>query len=171
MKDVKLYNVIFPIWLIVFMPPVILISLAGNFIIDSLVLLACFFVFKMSANQLELKAFYRKSIIKVWLLGFVSDIGGAVILFITGLLGDIVGLPYEVTSAISYDPYRNTTALAIVIFAMLVSGFLIFIFNYRFTFVKQIKDKKLRFKTAMTIAIITIPWTFLLPTRWFYKGF
>ena len=41
-KKVKLYNVIFPTWFLMFFPPVILITLLGNFVIDSLVLLACF---------------------------------------------------------------------------------------------------------------------------------
>lgn len=40
MKQVKLYNVIFPIWLLLIFPPVALIALAGNFIIDSLVIAA-----------------------------------------------------------------------------------------------------------------------------------
>ncbi len=31
MKDVKLYNLIFPIWILYFFPPVILISLFGNY--------------------------------------------------------------------------------------------------------------------------------------------
>ena len=46
MKDDKLYNIIFPVWLFLFFPPVILITLAGNFIIDSLVVIAGYFLFK-----------------------------------------------------------------------------------------------------------------------------
>ena len=34
----KLYNVIFPIWLILIVPPIVLLTLPSNFIIDSLVL-------------------------------------------------------------------------------------------------------------------------------------
>jgi len=36
MKQIKLNNVIFPIWMLLFIPPVIFIALIGNFIIDSL---------------------------------------------------------------------------------------------------------------------------------------
>ena len=170
MKQTKLYNVIFPIWFLLFFPPVIFITLVGNFIIDSLVILLCFFVFKLMETQ-NLKAFYKKSILKVWLFGFLADIIGASILFTTGILGDSFGLPYELISAINYDPFSSPIAFIIIIFAMIVSGVFMFIFNYRITFKKQIADKQLRFKVALTIAIVTIPWTFLLPTKWFYYGF
>ncbi len=171
MKNTKLYNVIFPIWFLLFFPPVIFITLFGNFLIDSIVVIVCFFLFKLSTHQIGLKSFYKSSIVKVWLLGFTADIAGAAVLFIAGFAGDIAGLPYEITSAINYDPFSNPAALVIVIFAMLVSGFLVFIFNYNFTFAKAIEDKKLRYKVALTLAVITIPWTFLIPTKWFYRGF
>lgn len=168
MKQIKLYNVIFPIWLLMFLPPVAVITLAGNFIIDSLVIAICFFVFKVGDAKRTLKTFYSKSILKVWLFGFLADIVGAAILLAICTTGDLFGLPFEVESAISYDPFRNPTAVIIVVFAMLISALFIFLFNYKITFKNQIADKKLRIKLALTIAIVTIPWTFLLPTKWFY---
>ncbi len=171
MKEIKFYNVIFPIWFLLFFPPVIFITLFGNFLIDSLVIIATFFILKMSIHQMELKSFYKKSIIKVWLFGFAADLIGAAVLFGMTLIGDQLGLPYEIMSAVNYDPFSNTAALAVVIAAMLISGLFIFIFNYCFTFARHIEDKRLRFKTALTIAVITIPWTFLLPTRLLYNGF
>lgn len=171
MKHIKLYNVIFPIWFLLFFPPVIFITLVGNFIIDSLVLIGCFFVFRLIETQNDLKTFYKQSILKVWLFGFLADIIGAAILFIIGILGDSFGLSYELISAVNYDPFSNFLAVIIIIFAMIVSAVFIFIFNYRFTLKKLIVEKQLRFKIALTIAITTIPWTFLLPTKWLYHGF
>ncbi len=171
MKHVKLYNVIFPIWFALFLPPMIFITLFGNFLIDSVVILVCFFIFRLAVQQIELKPFYKNTIVKVWLFGFVADIIGAGILFIIGMIGDIPGLPYEVTSAINYDPFSHPAALSIVILALLISGIFIFFFNYKFTFAKQVEDKRLRLKIALTLSIVTMPWTFLLPTRWFYRGF
>ena len=169
MKQIKLYNVIFPIWLLLFFPPIIIITLLGNYIIDSLVIIGCFFVYKIKNEKFTLKSFYKGSIIKVWLYGFLADFIGAVILFLVGILGeDVLGLPFELTSAICYDPFSHPWAVIIIFFAMLVSTYFIFIFNYKFTFKKQIEEKTLRFKIAITIAIVTIPWTFLLPTKWFY---
>lgn len=171
MKEIKLYNVIFPIWFLMFFPPIIFATLAGNFIIDSLVILVCFYVFKLADSQSNLKTFYKKSILKVWILGFLADIIGAAILFATGILGDSFGLSHKLISAINYDPFSHAGAVIITIFAMLVSSFFIFLFNYRITLQNQILERQLRLKVAFTIAIVTIPWTYLLPTKWFYRGF
>ncbi|MGB4198652.1 MAG: hypothetical protein WBJ82_06065, partial [Tepidanaerobacteraceae bacterium] len=135
MKGIKLYNVIFPIWLLLFFPPVILVTIVGNFIIDSLVICICYFAFKLSDN-LALKTFYTGSIYKVWVFGFMSDLIGAAILFTTGILGDSLGIPYEIYSAINFDPFSNPVALAIIVFAMAVSALLIFLLNYKVTFKK-----------------------------------
>lgn len=166
MKNEKLYNLIFPIWMLLFLPPVIFMTLGGNFIIDSIVLVITYYAFKLNNMGTNLKSFYKESILKVWIFGFIADIIGASILFTIISLGQ--GLSYELTSAISYDPFRYLIAFFIIIFAMMVSGFFIFLFNYKYTFNNLISDKTLKFKVAFTIAIITIPWTFLLPTKWFY---
>src|SRR5690606_30457775 len=108
------------------------------------------------------------SIIKVWLFGFLADIIGAAILFILGILGEYFGLSYELVSAIDFDPFSNPLAVMIIVFAMLVSALFIFLFIYKITFRELIKDNSVRFKVALTIAIVTMPWTFLLPTKWFY---
>lgn len=171
MKQTRFYNIIFPIWLLLFFPPVIFITLIGNFVIDSLVIVLCYFIFKLAETQISLKTFYGKSILKVWIFGFLSDIAGAAILFFFGIWGDYLGLPYELISGINSDPFSQPLALAIVLFSMLVSGLLIFVFNYNFTYNTQIEDKKLRLKVTLAIAVITMPWTFLLPTRWLYRGF
>jgi hypothetical protein len=168
MRKITLYNVIFPIWFLLFLPPVIIITLIGNFIIDSLVIMACFFVFRLGNIQNNLKTFYNKSILKVWIFGFLADIMGAAILFLAEISGDFLGLPNELIAGINYDPFSHPASVAIIIFSMLISAVFIFVFNYKFTFKKQIEDKKLRLKVAITIAIITMPWTFLLPTKWFY---
>lgn len=167
MKEIKLYNVIFPIWLLIFFPPVVFIAMAGNFLIDSLVIMACFYGFKLAARE-DFKRFYRISIIKVWFFGFLADFIGAVILFILGILGDSFGLSYEFINAINYDPFSNILAVLVILFAMLVSALFIFLFNYKVTFKELIIDTSTRMKVALTIAIVTIPWTFLLPTKWFY---
>jgi hypothetical protein len=171
MKEIKLYNVLFPIWMLLFLPPVVFITLLGNFIIDSLVVIGIFAVFKLSTRQMEVKSFYKRSVLRVWLFGFTADMIGACCLLGLDIYADLLGIPYEIISAVSYDPFGHPASFAIVAFAMLISGFLIFIFNYRFTFARQIEDKGLRFKTAMTVAVVTIPWTFLIPMRWFYNGF
>ncbi len=169
MKHNKLYNLIFPIWIFLFFSPVILLTLVGNFIIDSLVLIASFYVFKVADNQIMLGTYYKKHIFRVWIFGFIADIIGAIILLVISISSDKLSLPNKLIYGINYDPFSHVGAILIIIFAMLVSGFFIFLFNYKFTLKKMILNVKLRFKIAIFIAIITIPWTFLLPTKWFYN--
>lgn len=77
-KDMKLYNVIFPIWMLFFLPPVRLVILPANFVIDSL-------VFRLAAKVSKLQgiaSLYKKSILKIWGFGFLADIIGAGFLFL-----------------------------------------------------------------------------------------
>lgn len=167
MKQTKVYDVIFPIWILLFFPPVIILSLIGNLLIDSLVIISCFFVFKLDV-RIHLKEFYKKIIIPVLLFGFLADIIGALILLIITMNNLVI--PYKLISAINYDPLSNFKAAIIVIITMLISSVFIFLFNYQISLKKLIVEKEKRLKVAISIAVITMPWTFLLPTKWFYHG-
>ncbi|WLR41767.1 hypothetical protein LC087_13000 [Bacillus carboniphilus] len=167
-KEVKLYNVIFPIWLVLFSPPVIFISLIGNFLIDSIVILVCFYLFKISKLYFGVKDFYNNSIGKVWLFGFLSDFIGMLVLLAVTFLDGVFFDYYELASAISYDPFSHPLAVVIIVFAMGVASFFIYWFNHKYTFKHIIPDIKVRRRVSITIAIMTLPWTYLLPTKWFF---
>ena len=166
MKNGKLYNIIFPIWLFLFFPPIILFTLAANFIIDSLVLILGCFLFK-AHGELHWLTFYRNNILKVWIFGFLADIIGAALLFACIGLQDFLGLPNAVIQGISYDPFSNILAVILIMVAILISGLLILFFNHKFTFHKSIEDELIRWKMTAFIAITTLPWTFLIPMKWF----
>ena len=146
-KDLKLYNIIFPIWLLLLVPPVWLLVLPANFIVDSLVILITMDAIGITRK----KKMYKKSIFKVWIFGFLSDIIGtlfvlgASIIFNEGGLGD--------------DP-------AFTIPGVIIAAVMIFIFNYLISFKRY--DKATRFKMAISLAIFTAPYTFLIPTSWIY---
>ena len=76
-KDVKLYNMILPPFMLFFFVPFLwIVSALGNFIIDSIVLLIIsIFIYKKFTWQL-----YKKSIIPVFLYGFLSDFLGVLYL-------------------------------------------------------------------------------------------
>ena len=76
-KDVKLYNMILPPFMLFFFVPTLwIVSALGNFIIDSIVLLIIsIFIYKKFTWQL-----YKKSIISVFLFGFLSDFLGVLYL-------------------------------------------------------------------------------------------
>ncbi len=146
-SSMKLYNVLFPFWMILLFPLVWLIVLPGNFIIDSLVLLVSMLILKIT----DKKQFYKKHIFKIYAFGMASDIIGAaymlfmMIVFEVGNMGD--------------EPYLTVPAL-------IMSAALIFVFNYFITFRKI--EKKQRLQLSLIFTIVTAPYTFLIPSNWLY---
>lgn len=168
MKQKKIYNIIFPFWLITLLPPVLFIMLIGNFIIDSLVVLGCFYGYKLGNKYINIKTFYLRTIIMVWIFGFFSDIIGAAILLLLTSIEGYFHVNNDIINAVNYDPFSNLFAVIIILLCMMISSTFIFLFNYLITFKYIVDDKKLRFKVALTISLVTMPWTFLIPTKWFY---
>ena len=76
-KDIRLYNVLFPIWFYLLFPQVWLLILSVNFLIDSLVV-----YFSTKQQGLEnAKALWKDHILPVWGIGFLSDLIGAGLIF------------------------------------------------------------------------------------------
>lgn len=145
-KPIRLYNVLFPFWMLMLFPVTWLIVLPGNFLVDSLVLLISLRALKMADRKL----WYKRHILKIFAFGMLSDLVGAAFLFLLLLL--------EVSSM--------GDELWLTIPALLISAVLIFLSNYYVTF-RQV-EKPLRLKLALTFAIVTAPYTFLVPSSWLY---
>ena len=147
MKTTKLYNVLFPFWMLLLFPQMWLIVLPGNFIIDSAVLIISMFILKLESK----KEFYRKNIFKI---------------FAFGLLADAIGSAYMLVMVIVFELGSMGDELYITLPALIISAAMIFVFNYFVTFRKY--DKAIRFKLSLTFAIVTAPYTFLVPSSWLY---
>lgn len=147
MKRKKLYNVLFPIWILMFYPITWLIVIPGNFIIDSVVLFFGMYILKMSLKT----QVYKKSILKVFLFGMLADIIGTLYMF-------IVGFVFETAQ------YGDEPQLTIP--GVIIASVMIFVFNYFITFRKM--EKKPRLILSILIAILTAPYTFLIPSDWIY---
>ena len=143
-KNVTLYNVIFPFWMLYLFPVMWLIIIPSNFLIDSLVLIISMFALKIA----DKKQFYKKHILKIFAFGMLSDIIGAAFMFLTVWL--------EI-STMADEWY-------LLVPAIILSASAIFLFNYFFTFKKE--DKNIRLKLSLIFAIITAPYTFVIPTSW-----
>ena len=145
-KEIRFYNILFPIWMLMLIPTAWIAVLPINFIVDSLVILIT-----MKAIGVKYKGkMYRKSILKVWLFGFVADMIGA---------GALLGAMYA-------DIFRGDE-IYITLPAMLIAALFIFIFNYKISFKEY--DKATRLKMAINLAIFTAPYTFLIPISWIYS--
>ena len=146
-KEVRLYNVLFPFWMLMLFPVTWLAVLPGNFLIDSLVLLIALRVMKIA----EKKQWYKRYILKIFCFGMLSDLVGAVFMLLLMLRFDVGYMGDE---------------LYLTVPAMMISAVLIFVLNYFVTFRKA--EKPLRWKLALTFAIATAPYTFLVPSSWLY---
>lgn len=145
-NGVKLYNVLFPFWMLILFPQMWWIVLPGNFIIDSAVLLISMMALKIA----DKKQWYKKYILPIFGFGMLSDLVGAgymllMVVLEVGSMGD--------------EWYLTVPALVL-------SAILIFVLNYFITFRKA--DKILRLKMALIFAVVTAPYTFLIPSSWLY---
>jgi len=135
-KDIKLYNALFPFWMILLFPQLWAIVIPGNFIIDSIVLIISMLVLKMS----DKKQFYKRHIFKIY--GF-------------GMLSDIIGSAYMYLLMWKFNVGSMGDELYLTLPALLISAVLIFVFNYFITFKKI--EKALRWKLSLIFAIVTAP--------------
>lgn len=145
-KTTRLYNILFPIWMLMLLPATWLVVLPGNFIIDSLVLLIAMAAMKMADKREK----YKKYILKIFIFGMLSDVIGAAIPF----------------AAIYLDWYDFYTEPLFTVPGVLLAGVMIYIFNYYITL--RDLDKVTRKKLALTFAIVTAPYTFAIPSTLIY---
>ena len=164
-KQFRLYNVLFPIWMFYF-PPVIfslvqyswafrlivLAVLAGNFAIDSLVLCLA-----MKRQGLENKRqTWRRSIWRVWGIGFLCDfIGALLILGLYFLLNDVLRVSWNLVL------FPGTTLISLP--GVVLAGVLIYFFNRKFAFTKSGLDPAQVHKIALALAVFTAPYTMMIP--------
>ena len=162
-RDVKLYNILLPIWILYFFPQVWLITLPGNLLIDCLVLLIALAALKHTQKKAVLKRLWWK----FWILGFLADFVGALFLFgfwYLSLLPDPVGRwVEEVFSAAALNPFRTLPGFLYTLAGVAAAGVCIYFFDKRAMKSCPLLDGRQRHVIALSMAIVTAPWTFLIP--------
>ena len=169
-KPLKLYNVIFPIWILMFWPspPVILLTLLGNLAIDCLVMFLALQALKHPARG----AVLRRCWWKVWLYGFLSDIIGALWLA-AGLFGawalgadGNAGWVSDFAMAMTVNPFRHPLAFVWTAVGVAIAGVCIYCFDRRvFRRIPELDGRQSHI-LALTLAIVTAPWLFFIPIYW-----
>ena len=156
----RIYNVLFPLWLLVWIPsPLWLILIPANYLIDRLVL-------RLSLPKDEMRDSFLPGVTwKVCLAGFAADIAGSLILL--GILS-IQKLPSSVTYALQFNAFRDSLALIMTLGAVAVSGVLIFLFDRRILAKAGLSSSPAG-RTAMRLAVITAPYLFLIPSGLLYR--
>ncbi|ODR50446.1 hypothetical protein BEI59_15660 [Eisenbergiella tayi] len=163
---------IFPLWLLWIIPSTWIVILPANFLIDLAVLLITMHCLKISGR----KEIIKRSVWKIWVFGFISDFIGTFFMFLVNIIDSF--LDYRspltewwynnLTNAVTYNPLSTPAAFLWTILCILISGSCIFLFNYHFCLRKAVPDQILRKKLALSLAIFTAPYLFLVPTSWFF---
>lgn len=153
-KKFKLYNFLAPFWMWAWLlPSMWVIILPGNFIIDSIVLIISMFALRIPD---KIKTYWNR-IFVVFGFGLLSDFLASAAMyaamFITGKIG-------------FHNVFSLGDELYLTIPGLLIAMALIFVFNYYITFRKM--PKSTRFKLALIFAVVTAPYTFLVPSSWLY---
>lgn len=152
-KDIKLYNLIFPMWSVyfygLFFLPLWLILLPANFIVDTVVLLLLFRWLKLP----EKKALYWKSIWKTWGFGFLADFVASGILIAAS---DLIDFSFNVYTV-------NPGSILIATVGVVLAGILIYFFHMRFIWKKIDMEEEQKKKIALGMAILTAPYLMYLP--------
>ncbi len=161
-RDVTLYNMIFPIWGMILFPPLWVITMPFNFIIDSIVL-----IIAMNKLNIENKGkVYQKSILKVFLHGYLADIIGAVIIIvIIKLFEDTM----PVLNRLHYEPATNPITFIIMALVIALVGYFIYIFNKKISFENLDIDEIKKHKLSLALAIFTAPYIFMMSLHFLDK--
>ena len=171
-KDkIRVNNVIFPLWLLWIFPITWIIILPANFIIDLLVIIIAMKVLKID----DIKKIAKSTILKVWAVGFLADFIGMIPMFISNVVQfeETSFLGYwwnkNISIAVAFNPFDNIYAFIWVTVCVAVSAFCIYMFNYKISFKRvDIEDNKKR-KLSLSLALITAPYLFYVPTMLFVQ--
>lgn len=170
-KEVRLYNVLLPIWLLWIFPQVWLVILPGNLIIDCLVLTAALFALKHRSKW----AVVRQLWWKFWLLGFAADAMGVVWMFLglapayvmawgtTGESSIAVTAWSDTLGHIMHDPFAHPLAFLWTLAGVALAGFCIYRFDKRAMKSCVLLNEGEKHKIALTMAVVTAPWLFFAP--------
>ena len=166
-SDKRLYNVIFPIWLLVFFPSYLwLILIPVNYLIDRIVL-------RWSLGDMSDKnLFCRKNTWKICLAGFLGDFVGSIALFfasqlLSGLGGKRFSFLQMAGEGIMFDPFTNVLSFLIVAAGIALSAVCIYNLDKRILGKTEMEPEQVK-RAAFRLALFTAPYLYLIPSRWFY---
>ncbi|MDO5018016.1 MAG: hypothetical protein Q4E02_01820 [Lagierella massiliensis] len=168
-SNLKLRNIIFPVWFLWVLPPVWLVIIPINIIIDAVVL----YLSMKYMEIIDIKEKVKKIIVKTVLFGFLSDIIGSLLLLISVLLIDV---DYKTdfgkwwidnVRPAATNPFDSVISFLIVVLAIGIAGILIYYLNKKFAFKNLDIEEYEKHILARNMAIFTAPYLYLIPAVWF----
>lgn len=160
-QEVRLYNLIFPVWLLLWFPPLWIVAVPANFCIDLLVL----WLAMKQAGLENRKELCKKAIVKVWLMGFAADFVGGLGMIFWNIV-DVADADFLL--AVNYDPFSRLDGFLWVTACVALTGVILYFANKKFCLKKLPITEAQRHQIALALAVFTAPYLFYLPTAWFW---
>ncbi len=160
-NDVRLYNMIMPLWLIaVFLPQLWLIALPANWLIDFLVLWLTMKVMKFERPA----ASAVRIVWLTWVFGFAADILGGLLMIAPDFGMNISrdSVFYGITRVL-YNPFYDIWSFLWTTLGVAVTAVLIFVYNRYIVLRKEDMTDVRKRKIALSLAVFTAPYLFYLP--------
>jgi len=160
-----LYNVLFPVWLLVWLPSWLwLLLIPANYLIDRIVL---WWGLKGVDGRGDL---CRRHTWKVCLAGFAADFVGSALLLACFLACDPIGADWapDFSYALCFNPFGHPVALLVTLGAIALSGVLIYVLD-GVVLRKAGIEKDVAKRAALRLSLITAPYLFLLPSALLYR--
>ena len=149
----RLYNIMLPLWLLVFIPSWLWLALIPlNYLIDRIVL-------RWSLGDMPEKGlFCRRHTWKICVAGFTSDFIGAMfmlgVFFIGALINDESPLFDDIVGGVGFNPFTHWLAFVIVAVAVAVAGLFIYLLD-RWILKKAGLSLEQAKKSALRLAVFT----------------
>ena len=150
----KLYTFSLPIWLTVFMPPVVFLLILWIIFVN---LISLFIVSKV--NKTNIVGEIKKNFARMMIINMIGLTISTLALVITKLFSS--GFIYNhLTVPLMINPFTSVISFMYILFALILGGMITFLLN---------NHKFKNFKLSFIIAIITIPYFFLIPSSLFME--
>ena len=125
-REHRLYNVIFPIWMLVLFPQVWLIVIPGNLLVDCLVL----FLTLLALRHRDKGGVVKQLWWKFWLLGFAADAIGVAWMLLGWLLAVPFGSWWESSVGhIMHNAFVHPAAFLWTLAGVAIAGVCIYFFD------------------------------------------
>ena len=164
-QSITLYNILFPIWLLVWIPsPLWLLLIPLNFVVDYVVL------YKSLPGSVPRKAFCNTYAWKICAAGFAADFIGSLFLFAAFMITSSHKLDSlrPISHGLGLNPFESFAAFLIVVCSILLAAYCIYRFDSYLLKRAGLSEGQGR-KSALWLAVATAPYLFLLPSEILYR--
>ena len=164
-RQIILYNVLFPLWILMLFPQTWLVVLPVNFIIDLLVL---WLSLRYQAVPDRARILPR-TIWKSWIAGFSADLLGAVPMLLTLVLGSFSEwFSQHISQPVMVNPFTDGVGFLWVAGSVALAGWAIYQLNLRWCLKNTPLTPDETKKTALAMAVCTAPYVFFFPSTLLY---